>query len=208
VVIIINKSYMILGILALLVMVLTSGCVQTSPVGEQNRGVGDINGMNQAGNDTSSQVTSENHTFTQVVKIFDENETIIIEKNKLLKTADIEIYNFYDTTDLEDEDSLVLVNTTGLINFTTVLSCRLIALLYFNRTALEELTKEWEAQGFVVEDESAPEEQGESTLDNILEGYKVKRVRWVLKDKIDDRVLSECILTGPSMSDAVIKIYV
>lgn len=193
------KYYIPLLAILLIVIIFISGCVQkqtTTPSGKNTTGSKEV--------PTGEPKTeTKDYTFIQSTTYKDENSTTTIIKNKLSKTASIEMTLFYDVSDLKTEFG-------DLTNFTTTIGCGLMSMAFFNRTALEEFNKqiqEWNSQEFTVKDDSPPEQKEEKPLENPLEGYKVNKVQLHLKDKATKNKISECRIIGASEPDIIIKIY-
>lgn len=193
------KYYIPLLAILLIAIIFISGCVQkqtTTPSGTNTTVSKEV--------PTGEPKTEiKDYTFIQTTIYKDGNSTTTIIKNKLSKTASIEMTLFYDISDLRTEFG-------DFVNFTTTIGCGLISIAFFNKTALEEFNKqiqEWNSQEFTVKDDSPPEQKEEKPLENPLEGYKVNKVQLYLKDKATKNKISECRITGASESDIIIKIY-
>lgn len=137
----------------------------------------------------------------QIIKYSDENSTITITKNNLDKSASIEMDLFMKSEELKNE-------FMDLTEFTTNIMCGLMSLAFFDPEGLEEFNnqiKEWNKMNGVVEDEDG-KEIGKPE-ENILEGYKIKKVKFTLKDDSTKNKISECIVTGASESDVIVNYY-
>ncbi len=177
-------------VLLLACIIFVSGCVDEGTTDETKT-------------EETQETKTEDYTFTQVITYENENSTIRIIKNKLFKTATIEMNVFY-------EESFIKTPFGDLTNFTTTISCGLMSIAFFNQTALEEfnnVVEKWNSMDATITDDSPPEEKEEKPQENPLEGYEVTEVHLYLRDKSTKNKFSECKITGTSKSDIDIKIY-
>jgi len=171
----------------------------------QNQSV-DENMIGIVQNTPQSEATKDynttNYTFTQIITHSDENSTLRITKNKLSKTAIIELsFNF-------DENQLI-TDFIDAREFTTVASCRLIQMKFFDENAMNEFENEmdsWNNSEYVIKDDSPPEEQDTSII-NTLDGYTVTRTEMKINLKSGTKV-AECVATGKDENQlSIIRYY-
>jgi hypothetical protein len=137
----------------------------------------------------------------QIIKFSDENSSIIITKNNLDKSATIDMAVYIDSKEMQNE-------FMDLTEFTTNMICGLMGLAFFDPEGLEELNnqiKNWNEMDGVIENDKG-QEQG-TPKENILEGYEVKKVEFILSDKSTKNKLSECIITGKEEKDIEINYF-
>lgn len=134
-----------------------------------------------------------------IIKYSDENASFFITKNNLDKTASINMELFVK----EDEIKNDFMDMTEPM---TTMFCGLMQMAFFNETALEEFNQaiqEWNEMDGVVENEEG-EEVG-TPEENPLEGYKVNKFNFYLKDEQTKNIISECKVTGPLEEDIIIN---
>ena len=138
-----------------------------------------------------------------IITLSDENSSIVITKNNIQKTANIDMTLYMSDAELN-------VELFGdMTEFMTTMSCGLMQMAFFNETALTEFTQEieeWNAMDSTIEDEGTSEEPMEEPMENQLKGYEIKTFNLLIKDKNTKQTISECLVTGPSEEDILISI--
>ena len=162
--------------------------------------------------------TSETkYTFIQKITYKDENSSAIIIKNKLTKSASIDMFYLYNQTEIITN----WLNASDMINLSTSFACYTMQLAFFNKTGFDEFQKELthlvknltgqlnelNSKNYTIEDDSPKEQKEEKPQPNPIEGYNVKRFHLEVLDKANKSKLSECTVTGSSNSNIEIKIY-
>ena len=197
-----NKNLILILTLLLLILII-SGCDETSTDEDINESREDNTQIQNISSETQQEeVKIEDYTFIQRITYEDNHSKSVITKNKILKIATIEMDLYYEGKwgDFKQGDFLT--------NFTVALPCGLMALAFFNQTALETLLEEWNnSQGLTIKDDSPPEEKEEEPQENPLEGYEVTKVTLYFKYKSTGDKFAECILAGAEASDINIKFY-
>lgn len=114
-----------------------------------------------------------------------------IFKNKIAKTATVEM-SFY----INDSDEYVdfLGERMTAIPSQINIMCGLLAVAFFNQTALQEL-------------QSSGDITTENKEENILEGYTAKSASLVFFDRETNEKIAECISTGPMWDDIKFNAY-
>lgn len=192
------------GVLSILLLIAVAGCASGGTSGTPS-------GKRGENGEYEPKELTKDYTFIQVITLKEEGTTRIITKNKITKTATVEMTVFYNTSELKAE--LPFGRTADLTNLTTTLSCGLFSKIFFNQTALEVLKehlKKWSVGQTNIEDDSPPEQKEEApleTLENQLEGYRTTKVQYYLRDKSTNNLISECSITGPNAEDIEIKIH-
>jgi len=193
----------LLFILLIFNLLVISGCGETSTDEDiQDYGEEDTQTQDSTSETQTGEVETKDYTFIQKITYEEEDSKTIITKNKILKTATIEMNIFYEESDLK--------KGSFLTNLTVGIGCGIIMMAVFNETALEEFNtqiEEWNSQEYTVEDDSPPEEKEEQQQENPLEGYTINKVQIYFKYKSTKDKFAECTLTGASESDITIKIY-
>ena len=196
------KKLSILIILILITGLIITGCTQevedttTNTNTETNDNTANLN-QNENNQEPESIPKEKDYGFIQTIAFSDENSSTKIVKNKLLKTATLEME--MDGTNLETEFG-------DMAEFTTAMSCGLMRLAFFNESGLAEFGEainSWNLEDAEVVDDSPEEEQELEVNENLLEGYEVTKVKLSFVNKNDNSVISECIITGPSENDMV-----
>lgn len=143
----------------------------------------------------------QDYTFTQTITYTDENGTTVITKNKLTKTATLDLTMYFSPPENE------AVNKTRYYEFGTVLTASLLQMAFFNETALEEFNAQIEqlnAQEWTVVDDSPPEQQDLAPGENPLDGYTVTQVMIHLIEQGTETGIANIVITGPDKEDLVI----
>lgn len=150
----------------------------------------------------SSNISTKDYTFTQEIIINDEDMSTKIIKNKLLKTAVIEIDLFVNNDELVDD-------FMDMRNLMTDMFCGMFQLAFFDSEGLDEFNSQiekWNDSEYTITDDS-PEDQREETLSkDILEGYKINKVTLQIIDENNENV-SSCIITGKDETDIEVNKY-
>jgi len=137
----------------------------------------------------------------QIIKFSDENSSITITKNNLDKSASIDMA-FYMNSDEMKNDFM------DLTEFTTEIMCGIMVLAFFDPEGLEEFNQqinEWNEMDGVIEDEKGQEQR--TPEGNILEGYKIKKVKVVIQDKTTRQMISDCTITGKEEDNIKLNYY-
>jgi len=137
----------------------------------------------------------------QIIKYSDENSSIIITKNNLDKSANIEMQLFMEGTELKND----FIDGT---EFATIITCGAMQLAFFDPEGLEELNNvvnEWNSLEGVVENEEG--ETIGAPQENVLEGYDIKKVDFYLKDKSTKETYSNCVITGKGEEGIEVNYY-
>ncbi len=137
----------------------------------------------------------------QIIKFSNNNASITITKNNMDKTANIDMSFYVDSEKIHTD----LVDLTP---FTTKMMCGVISIAFFDPDALEEFNKQingWDEMNGVIENDKG-EKQG-IPKGNVLEGYKITKVKLAIKDEITKDLISDCIITGKSEENININYY-
>lgn len=141
------------------------------------------------------------YTFTQTITYSDENGTTVITKNKLGKTATLDITMHLAPPEIEGVDK------TRFYEFGTALTAGVLQMAFFNETALAEFNAqvaEWNTQEYVVQDDSPPEQAETVPGENPLDGYTVQRVTVRLLEQGTETGIADIVITGPDKADIAI----
>jgi len=142
---------------------------------------------------------TQDYTFVETITYTTDTGRTIITKNKLLKTATIEM------SIMNQKSEYPGINELG-----TKLACGMVRLAFFNETAKEEFNKQvqqWNSQQYTVTDDSPQEQKVATPGENPLEGYKVTSARIQIKDQATNNQISECTVTGPNIADVAVTMY-
>lgn len=128
-----------------------------------------------------------------IISLSDENSSIVITKNNLDKTANVNMKMYINPAEEEN----TFFGEGFMASFTTKMGCGLMSMAFFNETAVEEFNQaiqEWNSMNGTVTDEEG-KELGKPEP-NPLEGYEVKQVQYYVIDINNQKVLGECSITG------------
>ncbi len=142
----------------------------------------------------------QDYTFTQTITYTGENGTTVITKDKLAKTATVDIKSSVGPAPAG-------FNQIKYHELAATVTGNLMRVAYFNETALEELkaaVAEWNAQEYVIKDDSPPEQQETAPGENPLDGYTVQRATARLQDRSTGAGIAEIVVDGPDKEDVVI----
>lgn len=164
----------------------------------------DDNTLDQINNKSNSSTNdfTKDYTFIQKIIINDENSSTTIVKNKLLKTAVIEIDFFVNTDEM-------ITDFMDMRDLMTDMVCSMSQLSFFDPEGLEELNKqieEWNNSEYVISDDSPDDQKEETFSEDILEGYNISKVHLRIINE-NKETISECIITGKDEKDIEIKKY-
>jgi hypothetical protein len=142
---------------------------------------------------------TQDYTFVETITYTTDTGRTIITKNKILKTATIEM------SIMNQKSEYPGINELG-----TKIACGMVRLAFFNETAKEEFNKQvqqWNSQQYTVTDDSPQEQKVATPGENPLEGYKVTSARIQIKDQATNNQISECTVTGPNIADVAVTMY-
>ena len=142
---------------------------------------------------------TQDYTFVETITYTTDTGRTIITKNKILKTATIEMSIMNQKSEYP-----------GINEFGAKLACGMVRLAFFNETAKEEFNKQvqqWNSQQYTVTDDSPQEQKVATPGENPLEGYKVTSARIQIKDQATNNQISECTVTGPNIADVAVTMY-
>ena len=137
----------------------------------------------------------------QIIKFSDENSSIIITKNNLDKSANIDMVFYMDSNEMKND-------FMDLTEFTTGMMCGLMRLAFFDQEGLAKLNEQinkWNEMEGIIEDDKG-QEQG-TPEGNILEGYEVEKVKIVIQDKLTKQMISDCTITGKEEEEIEVNYY-
>jgi len=181
-------------ILALLAaLILCCGCTGTTA---------DPATATPAATGAASTPTAQVHdyTFTQTITYSNENGTTVLAKNKIAKTATLDI-----TMHIESAPSGF--NQTAYNELITAVAAGVMQMALFNETALTEFNaqvEEWNSQEYTIEDDSPPEQVETAPAENPLEGYTVTRATIRLFEQGTEAGIANIMITGPNKEDVAI----
>ena len=144
---------------------------------------------------------SEKISPIQIITISDENSSITITKNNLDKTASINMIIYMESSELKTD-------FMDLTEFMTQMSCGIMSMAFFDEEAIEEFNnviKEWNEMEWTVEEDKKQEEV--IPENNILEGYKFKKIKVEMRDKFSKQLISDCIITGKGEEGMEVNYY-
>jgi len=142
----------------------------------------------------------QDYTFTQTITYTGENGTTVITKDKIAKTATVDIV-------ITVAPAPEGFNPIKYREFAASVTGNVMRVTYFNETALEELkaaVAAWNAQEYTVEDDSPPEQQEMAPGENPLDGYTVQRATARLQDRSTGAGIAEIVVDGPDKGDVAI----
>lgn len=180
------KYRLFLEIFLVIGIILASGCTK-SPTGEIVAEDTSSAGVEQQQPATQTQEPKEEikkSLLTTTYKYEEQDSKGKIVVNNLKKTA---------TADLEMQ-----INDTMEYEFAITFTCGLIALSFYNSSAIQEMQEE----EFLV-----AEEESEETKPNFLEGVSFERFAIYFVDKEDGSKIADCIVKGKSEEDLEFKWY-
>jgi ABC-type phosphate/phosphonate transport system substrate-binding protein len=143
----------------------------------------------------------QDYTFVQTIMYSNENGTSVITKNKLAKTAEIEM-----TLKVETPSGF---NATTYHELVTGMTANLLQMAFFNETALNEFNAQveaWNAQECTVEDDSPADQRETAPGENPLAGYTVQALTIHILEEGTEVPISDAVITGPDEADASITI--
>ena len=187
----------------LMILILVCGCTGTTvdPVVPTPVVSTPVAPTTAPGETTTPTAQVQNYAFTQTITYSDENGTTVITKNKLTKTAVLDLTMYFPPPESES------VNKTWYYEFGTALTGGLMQMIFFNETALaefEEQVAEWNAQEWTVEDDSPPEQRETEPGENPLDGYTVQRLTIRMLEQGTEASISDIVITGPNEEDIAI----
>jgi hypothetical protein len=194
----IKKKILIYGLIGIIILLIVLGLsfLNIKNDSKVNLTINYDNNISESKNTTkidvdntfeSKNTKTENYTFIQTITYSDENTTSKIIRNKLLKTATIEITAYYDENEM-------VSGFMDLRELSTLFTCNLFQMGIFDKNGLDESIKEWNSQEYTIEDDS-PETEKETTILDPLEGYIVTTAKLNMNYKSGDKI-SECTMTG------------
>jgi hypothetical protein len=142
---------------------------------------------------------TQDFTFIQTITYTSDSGRSIITKNKLFKTATIDV-------SFNSEKS----ESSNLNEFSTKIVCGIMCVAYFNETANEEYYKQirqWKSQQYTITDDSPQEQKDTNPAEDPLDGYKVTSAYIKFTDQATNTKISECTITGPNAADIAITMY-
>ena len=148
---------------------------------------------------TPSTAQVQDYTFVQTITYANQNGTSVITKNKLAKTAEIEMTLKVETPTGVDEATYHKL-MTGV-------TTKLMQMAFFNETALNEFNAQveaWNNETCTIQDDSPADQRETTPGDNPLAGYTVQRVSIHLVDKESGAAISDAVITGPGEGDVSI----
>lgn len=190
-----KPSFVLASLLVSLILV--CGCTGTTTDPAQ---------ITEPGAVVTSTAQVQDYTFTQTITSANENGTTVITKNKLTKTATIDLTMVVDSPESEG----TLINKTWYYELMTGLTAGLMQMALFNETALEEWNaqvEEWNAQEWTVEDDSPPDQAETTPSENLLDGYTVQKMTIRIVERGSGTIISDTVITGPDKADVVITYH-
>ncbi len=181
----------------LVALILVCGCTGTTTDPAQ---------ITEPGAVVTSTAQVQDYTFTQTITSANEDGTTVITKNKLTKTATIDLTMVVDSPESEG----TLINKTWYYELMTGLTAGLMQMALFNETALEEWNaqvEEWNAQEWTVEDDSPPDQAETTPSENLLDGYTVQKMTIRIVERGSGTIISDTVITGPDKADVVITYH-
>jgi len=181
----------------LVALILVCGCTGTTTDPAQ---------LTEPGAVVTSTAQVQDYTFTQTITSANENGTTVITKNKLTKTATIDLTMVVDSPESEG----TLINKTWYYELMTGLTAGLMQMALFNETALEEWNaqvEEWNAQEWTVEDDSPPDQAETTPSENLLGDYMVQKMTIRMVERGSGTIISDTVITGPDKADVVITYH-
>ena len=142
---------------------------------------------------------TQDYTFIETITFTSETSRTIITKNKIFKTATIDIRVMGQKS---EHDS---INEFG-----AKIACGMVRLAFFNETAKEEFNnqiQQWKSQQYTITDDSPQEQKESAPSENPLEGYKVTSAKVQIMDQATNNQISECSVTGPNIADVAVTMY-
>lgn len=173
-----GNKFLAAGLFILVILAVSFGCVeQEEPVKKE---------------ESEEAVKEERGIITDKLTFKDEHASGKISKNKITKTATIDMTYFVnDTEEWTDFTAEKMTMVPFVVNF----ACLTMTTAFFNDTALEELQK------------SGNISIGEEREESPLEGYKITRVSLVFKDKETNEEIADCTAMGSRWEDISFNAY-
>lgn len=144
----------------------------------------------------------QNYTFVQTITYSDENSTTVLTKNKLTKTAAINITALIAAPETEES------NKTIYYRFGTVLTAEIMQMTFFNESAREQYNaqiQQWNSENYTVQDDSPAAQKETSPGEDPLAGYTVQEISIHMAEKETGMSVSDTVITGPDSDDLSIS---